>query len=472
MNNIKENFSYENVIKKLNNVFIDLEKNIRLDILDKFNIKTRNTKISFVEALIYKFKYSCINETKQHITNNYNFDNYTSIVRSTFYEKEKFISISIYNDIFNKLTSLYKELINQNTTYLAVDGTYNNTKHKNQKGILETSLNLGFFDINNNIPYDLTFEGSENKNKEVYCLKQYILNNKIDKNLIYVLDRAYCSYELIDFLNYNKLNFVIRFRNNCKNFNKINTNKNVRIIKYTEYLEQNVLNKNLELLHNNKKYESVTIKHKYEYTLLTNLNIKTYNDENIKNIYKKRWDVEIFFKVLKKNFNFEHLNEYNNKNTNLSYIKINKINIIYILLSKIIEKTHFYNNNDTINNKITKLNKLNKINKNKYLLKPNKTEIIKGVFRIIDTIIKGKLTIKLITITCNVYVHYNNVQIGLYNLRIAITPFYKWYVKGYTNKSDIYKILNALINKDPSELNKNLLIKYKNTEIVKYNYIK
>ena len=43
---------------------------------------------------------------------------------------------------------------------------------------------------------------------------------------------------------------------------------------------------------------------KYEYTLLTNLNNRDYDDDEIKSIYKERWSVELFFKLLKYNFKF------------------------------------------------------------------------------------------------------------------------------------------------------------------------
>ena len=133
MSNIKGNFNYENIVSKINNIFYNLEKTIRLDIFNKTKINTRINKISFIEAMIYKFKYASINETKQNIINEYNFNNNTSIVRSSFYEKERNISVSIYKNIFFKLGSLYKQLVNNITTIIAVDGTYNNTKVFNKK---------------------------------------------------------------------------------------------------------------------------------------------------------------------------------------------------------------------------------------------------------------------------------------------------------------------------------------------------
>ena len=221
-------------------------------------------------------------------------------------------------------------------------------------------------------------------------------------------------------------------------------------------------------MHDNKKYNSVTLSHNYEYTLVSNLDLKNYSDDNIKNIYKQRWDVEVFFKILKNNFNFEHLSEHNKNKTSIAYQKQNTIAVICMYFAKIMEKAYYYNNE--IYKKVEEIEKTNKDCDIKYVLKPNKTQIISGVFRIIGDVLKGNMTVKFFKTACNCYVQYTKNIIGLSNLRVAITPFCKWYVKGYTNKSDIYKIVNALIKKDPSSLNKNLKCKYKNTKIVKFNY--
>lgn len=63
----------------------------------------------------------------------------------------------------------------------------------------------------------------ESKNKELDALKKYILDNKkYLGNVIFVLDRAYCSYEFINFCCVNGIKYVIRFRNNCKNISEEN----------------------------------------------------------------------------------------------------------------------------------------------------------------------------------------------------------------------------------------------------------
>ena len=58
--------------------------------------------------------------------------------------------------------------------------------------------------------------------------KKYIQYKTIPSNSILVLDRAYCSYDFINYLMTTNYKFII-FRNNCKNFNLIKENQKTRI---------------------------------------------------------------------------------------------------------------------------------------------------------------------------------------------------------------------------------------------------
>lgn len=443
----KDSDFINNCIIKLNQLFKDFEKTIRDDIKNINNISTKKGKISFLDALIYKFNYCQKNITKANIISKYNLYNDTLINRTTFYEKEKLIPLKTYENLFNKIITLYDTLFNKTTKFMAVDGTFNNTNILNKKGNLETTLNMGFFDVDNNIIIDLTINGNNTKNYEILQLTNYIIKNKL-KNVTLILDRAYSSYDFINFLFNNDINFIIRFKNNCKNFNfKINNFDNLRIIKYEQKIEKEVINKNI----NSEKisYKSVILEYTNEYTLITNLNKDEYNDEKIKELYKKRWSVEIFFKLLKKNFKFETLIEYNKEQNDISYKKLYICNLIIIYLSNIVEN-------------ITNLNKDSNFLKNK---KINKSNVINGILEIIDIILKGKLTNNLIINLCNSYVKYNKIKTGINNERISKTPFTKWYVKGYHNKSYDNLILNALLKKDDTLLNKNLKLKYNKCRI-------
>ncbi len=86
----------------------------------------------------------------------------------------------------------------------------------------------------------------------------------------------------------------------------------------------------------------------------------------LKKIYKQRWNVEVFLKLLKSNFKFEHYIEHNKNTWDIQYKKRYLINLIIIYVSIILEKTKEFNNTNKTNNK-------HSIKKNK----SNKTVIIK-----------------------------------------------------------------------------------------------
>jgi hypothetical protein len=490
---INKNFTYENVTKEINTVFENITLDIKNQIFESIGIKVKDSKLELLDVLINKFLYSIPENTKTVLTSSYNFDNDSTIVRGSFSYREKQIPLTFYNNLYKKINALYKKLMNideKKPIVFAVDGTFNNTNSINKKDYLETSLNMCYFDVTNNLPIEINIEGEKNKNNELLILKNHILNLNIPKNSIVVLDRAYCSYDFIDFLNDNNFKFIIRFRNNCKNFDKIKDIKSVRILKYFDeikndipydkflnyiqkikkkekgkYKVTNIQNKKELDIKEIKKFTKAEIQIKYEYTLLTNLDIKLHNDKQIKELYKQRWDIEVFFKLLKYNFKFETLKEHNTKNSNKEinlknstneYRKLYMVNLIVICLSKIIEKTHFYNNNIP-KDKI----KIENNKEIKYVNKPNKSNIVKGIFNKISNIIKGKFVENDLRKTCNSFVTYSCIKLGEHKERKAKNPFLKWYVKGHSNRSLLYKLLEAFLTGDQTKLNKNHKVMYK-----------
>lgn len=125
-------------------------------------------------------------------------------------------------------------------------------------------------------------------------------------------------------------------------------------------------------------------------------------------------------------------------------------NLIIVYLSDIFEKVA----NLKKESKFLKVNKVNKSN------------IIKGVFKIIGLILRGKLTAKIINNFTNSYVKYHKIIKQNNKPRISKTPFSKWYVKGHYNKSYDKLIVNSLLKKDTTSLNKNIKLKY-NKSIIK-----
>ena len=173
MNN---NFTFEKVTIELNNIFKNLEEKLIEDVETNLNIKTRKRDITFIDALLYKFNYSIPKETKESLVSSYNYNNNTTLTQPCFEQKEKKISLSFYNKLFYDVSSLYKQLMNVDLNkpiIFSSDGTFNNINSLNKKDNLETALNMGFYDITNDIPLELNIEGIKNKNNELFLLKKY-----------------------------------------------------------------------------------------------------------------------------------------------------------------------------------------------------------------------------------------------------------------------------------------------------------
>ena len=172
MNN---NFLYNNVVKELNLIFYDLENVIKKYVEDTHNIKTRKRDITFVQTLLYNFSYSVPSNTKTKITSSFNFDNDSSSTRQAFDYRDKTIPVHFYVDLYNKVHNLYKKLMKidkKNPIIIAVDGTFNNINSLNKKDNLETSLNMGYYDITNDMPLEITIEGNNKKNNELHILQK------------------------------------------------------------------------------------------------------------------------------------------------------------------------------------------------------------------------------------------------------------------------------------------------------------
>ena len=69
------------------------------------------------------------------------------------------------------------------------------------------------------------------------------------------------------------------------------------------------------------------------------------------------------------------------------------------------------------------------------------------------------------------YINYIKSDINLKKKRICKTPFKKWYVKGYTNKSDTYNIILYLLG-FIKEVISNLKMYSKKYKINNIEYIK
>ena len=77
----------QSILNNINNIFKTTINNIYNE------TKIRNNKISILDTLLYRFKYSELTKTKQQIVSEINFNNKNVIDRTSFYKKDNNISL-------------------------------------------------------------------------------------------------------------------------------------------------------------------------------------------------------------------------------------------------------------------------------------------------------------------------------------------------------------------------------------------
>ena len=178
----------------------------------------------------------------------------------------------------------------------------------------------------------------------------------------------------------NNYKFIIRKKNTCNDISlkKLkNINKDIRIVKYTNNI------KKYSFIRKSKKskHTQVTYLQKNDCNLITN--VKNITNSELLKAYRKRWNIETFFKFIKTNFKFQHLTEKNNDSINKMYI-CEKI-LVYIQRLLLVAYNKDNNCNLTIEN-------------------VNNSNLLKGIYEcLLESIIAGTLTVDDVTKYINSY---------------------------------------------------------------------
>ena len=444
----------------------------------------RQRILTIRDALLFRFKYSQNNVTKDQVAADINMIREINCDSTVYSKKENNIKLSFYESLFGKVKDLYmkdfpkknyfihetlkSEIVND-YKLIAVDGTYTNTNMA-MKGKLDTSLTMGYFDVNNSVPLCLDFKGN-NQNKEIESLYDYLQKTKIEDKTIFIGDRGYFKYDLFKFINDMNAKYVIRIKDNNtlkKKDKKKNNNHNDNI---KEYLNDNARLVEVEyeykkkVITKNNKTEHIMAKSKC--ILITNLvDKKLYSDECIMNIYRRRWDVEVFFKILKQNYNFANPKEKNP----IAYAKLYYVEMIISYIIKMMKNIKMISY--VKNHEITKRKHIKKKNGKivNCRINFNTSTTVSGIYKhLINHIINSSLTFELVNNFIKNYIKNIKYETDRNFERVSKTPFTKWYVKSYHEIYKYDKIITAIKTNDFSKLNKNLKVLANNITIIKNN---
>lgn len=155
-----------------------------------------------------------------------------------------------------------------------------------------------------------------------------------DKDCIYVFDRGYYDYRWYDQLTESGFKFVTRGVKNSivmeEKFLDSNINKDIYD---TEVIMGSTPGGNLTF----NKYREIMCFYDNDEVITFITNIFDLSKEDIINIYKKRWEIELFFKWIKQNLRIKKFIGYNE---NAVRIQIFSALITYMLIYLFCKKQH------------------------------------------------------------------------------------------------------------------------------------
>ena len=383
-------------IKELQKILNSNIKNIN----DK--IIKRDRKINFKEIL-YGSIYKCINNTSyQDVSSRINLDFIkrnidTTITNTAFIKKRNNIPNEYFLDINDSFVNYIFKNDNKPRIY-AVDGSFINLfKNFDKYDFMYASKNKTYcqgiisclYDVDNKIPINYFLLKTKDEREAFRNQIKYLRSGDT-----VIFDRGYYSYDLVEKLELIGVNYIFRLKSD---------KKEVKIMNKDNITDFTFINKKI----NNRIVHYRVDNSEEDYYLLTNLNKSL---DELKDLYWKRWQVEIHFKESKYNLSLKTIN-LKTENSLMQEIYIHNLIFILYYYFKIDDENPILKSKYKINNKVgIKIFSENII----YLLIYNK--ITDKCFKIIKKMIKiiGKNLQYVQIIKKN-------------NERKRIRPYAKWY---------------------------------------------
>ncbi len=270
-----------------------------------------------------------------------------TVARSSLADANKRRDYQIFEKLFYTLLDRCKEITSErefsfkNNLYSFDSSTialclsvFDWAKYRSTKGALKLHMLL-----NNRTAIPELINITEGKVADISVLRQIDLD-VLEKGSIITFDRAYIDYELWKEMDEKEITFVSRTKKNQNIFvtgqhENIKMEKGILADEIVMFGDFNVINKNRypKKLRRVKYYDD---KNDKEYTYLTN-NFKL-TAKQIANIYKDRWQIELFFKWIKQNLKIK---TFLGTSRNAVMTQIWIAMIYYLLLAYIKFQTNF-----------------------------------------------------------------------------------------------------------------------------------
>lgn len=314
-------------------------KLILMSILDDTKVSLRIMEKVFASNIFKLFsgveksqtvKFSSISERLSSINEEYFkkiFENVFALSKSYFKE-----GLDLYNIRQFDSTSLSL------SGKLLKKGMVNGLKNKNgEHSKNQIKFTVGLY---NNLPLDLNFHNQQKYLGEDLALGEAILNTTISDNEIVVFDRGLKKRKTFKEFNERNISFVTRINptNSIKilEINKLSPDLETETLKILSDQKVNLFHeKNFLLKEPFRLIKAESKKTKEILFFLTN--IDDLGADEITSIYRKRWDIEVFFKFIKQHLHFKHFLNYSENGIKVMMYMTMTTAILLLIYKKINE---------------------------------------------------------------------------------------------------------------------------------------
>ena len=272
-------------------------------------LSMKENSLRTIESAYESLAFQALNKKSKHATVRYNsISERLSVINVEYFEKLFFVCISSYRNILGEESD---ELIRFDSTIvglsiLLLDVGYSlggDNSHLNQ-----LKFTIGFSDI----PEFVNFYTDKKYTSENAALKESIYEHSESergRELIRLFDRGISSRKTFDELVDKSISYVTRINPNAHY--KQDTPNTIKQPVKTDSLM--IISDSWGYLygaegktkHRIRRIETVRVENDERLTFITNLT--NADAKQVTEYYKKRWDIEVFFKFIKQHLNFSHL---------------------------------------------------------------------------------------------------------------------------------------------------------------------
>jgi hypothetical protein len=240
------------------------------------------------------------------------------ISHSSISERLTNIEASFFEEIFHACVHCYRkslakyeaDVIRFDSTIVSLSGKLLEAGYQLKGGDAEKYRLLKFTIGFTNIPEAVYFYKEQRHNSENVALSESILGYDLKDKKINVFDRGITSRDNYDKLTKNNIRFISRINNDPK----LREFKASTLSKAIVTPTLNIISDRWVYLYNMQSRQSLypvrmikAIKKSDGEQLTFLTNIKDIKPKEFTEIYKSRWDIEVFFKFIKQHLNFSHL---------------------------------------------------------------------------------------------------------------------------------------------------------------------